>query len=271
MICPNCGNEIPDNAVFCPRCGGKITSAQEGQNTPSIVQADAKSNTEPAPKNRTLVAGILVLVTAVLLLVLIIGVPKILLNNMSSKYQRANISKDVEDSHTEESDDSSIAALIESKKNEAVGGSGSESDHADINTDFFGKDKQDTVDSVIQDKFDTVDPAEQDRQDAVDSVTQDKEDTGDPADQDKPGTSDSADQNKQYTADEIGELAYRYYKAKYGSSLSFFVEDNGDGTVSVQLFEDGADATATLDWYTIDVKTLKGTSLFGEEIDLNGF
>lgn len=25
MYCPNCGHQIPDRAVFCPACGGRVT------------------------------------------------------------------------------------------------------------------------------------------------------------------------------------------------------------------------------------------------------
>ena len=34
MYCPNCGNQIPDGAKFCPGCGAS-TDGRYGYNTPS--------------------------------------------------------------------------------------------------------------------------------------------------------------------------------------------------------------------------------------------
>ena len=42
-----------------------------------------------------------------------------------------------------------------------------------------------------------------------------------------------------------------------------------DGEVEVQLFEPHEVVDATIDWYTIDTATWKGTDFFGNEIDLN--
>ena len=46
------------------------------------------------------------------------------------------------------------------------------------------------------------------------------------------------------------------------------IEDNGDGTVSIHLYNDEVTHTATLDWYTINKETLKGTNFMEENIDL---
>lgn len=42
-----------------------------------------------------------------------------------------------------------------------------------------------------------------------------------------------------------------------------------DGEVEIQLFEPHEAVDATIDWYTIDTATWKGTDFFGNEIDLN--
>ena len=34
MFCPNCGNQIPDNALFCGNCGAKIEPKQQERQTP---------------------------------------------------------------------------------------------------------------------------------------------------------------------------------------------------------------------------------------------
>ena len=46
------------------------------------------------------------------------------------------------------------------------------------------------------------------------------------------------------------------------------IEENGDGTVSIHLYNDEVTHTATLDWYTINKETLKGTNFMEENIDL---
>lgn len=42
MLCPNCGNQIPDNSKWCPNCGQgtKKVPTNKGVSTPSPVQSN---------------------------------------------------------------------------------------------------------------------------------------------------------------------------------------------------------------------------------------
>lgn len=54
MFCENCGNRIPDTAVFCTKCGAKTAGAQSGgsavQSGPS-TRADSSHQANPAQVN----------------------------------------------------------------------------------------------------------------------------------------------------------------------------------------------------------------------------
>lgn len=54
MFCENCGNRIPDTAVFCTKCGAKTAGAQSGgpavQSAPS-TRADSSHQANPAQAN----------------------------------------------------------------------------------------------------------------------------------------------------------------------------------------------------------------------------
>ncbi len=65
--------------------------------------------------------------------------------------------------------------------------------------------------------------------------------------------------------DEIVELAKKYSGAPE-AELDQVMEN---GNLYIHLFEDMKDHTATIDWYEIDPKTLKGTNFEGEEVDLS--
>ncbi len=76
-----------------------------------------------------------------------------------------------------------------------------------------------------------------------------------------------------FTPNELAELAQRYYFEDYG----FFppeadVEDNGDGTYTIHLYEivdlDGLTHTATSAWYTVDEYGVGTDDLRGQDIDL---
>ncbi len=68
-----------------------------------------------------------------------------------------------------------------------------------------------------------------------------------------------------YTTDDIVELA-RIYEGAPEASLDSV---DPDGTLNIHLYEIGQSNDATWNWYYIDPKTLKGTDLFGNEVDLN--
>ena len=69
MKCPNCGNELPDNARFCTNCGIKIVATQKKINTEDLssggLSTNAHSNidtynisTNNAPENNKKAVGV---------------------------------------------------------------------------------------------------------------------------------------------------------------------------------------------------------------------
>lgn len=64
--------------------------------------------------------------------------------------------------------------------------------------------------------------------------------------------------------DEIVELAKKYS----GAPVAELDQVMDNGNLYIHLYEDMGDHTATIDWYEIDPKTLKGTNFEGEEVDL---
>ncbi len=66
--------------------------------------------------------------------------------------------------------------------------------------------------------------------------------------------------------DEIVELA----KKHSGAPVAELDQIMDNGNLYIHLYEDMEDHTATIDWYEIDPKTLKGTNFEGEEVDLTG-
>lgn len=85
--------------------------------------------------------------------------------------------------------------------------------------------------------------------DAEDNVTAKNEDSGSAA----------------ITNDEIVERA----KKRSGAPIAEldYIDDNGH--LIIHLYEQMPDHTATWDWYDIDPKTLTGTDILGEKVDLN--
>lgn len=76
-----------------------------------------------------------------------------------------------------------------------------------------------------------------------------------------------------YTPEELGVFAQRYYLAKTGFYPPVAdVEDNGDGTWTVHLYEvvslDGAEHTATSAWYTVDAYGVGFDVITEAEVDL---
>lgn len=66
--------------------------------------------------------------------------------------------------------------------------------------------------------------------------------------------------------DEIVELS----KKHSGAPVAELDQVMDNGNLYIHLYEDMGDHTATIDWYEIDPKTLKGTNFEGEEVDLTG-
>ncbi len=79
--------------------------------------------------------------------------------------------------------------------------------------------------------------------------------------------------------EDICQIVRRYYNTLHNIEPQYVEIDSIDGDiVTIHLYDvviDDADTgeghTATYDWYSIDRKTLTGTNLLGEEIDLNEF
>ena len=64
--------------------------------------------------------------------------------------------------------------------------------------------------------------------------------------------------------DEIVELAMDHS----GAPLAELDQVMENGNLYIHLYEDMGDHTATIDWYEIDPKTLKGTNFLGDPVDL---
>ena len=64
--------------------------------------------------------------------------------------------------------------------------------------------------------------------------------------------------------DEIVELAMDHS----GAPLAELDQVMENGNLYIHLYEDMGDHTATIDWYEIDPKTLKGTNFIGAPVDL---
>lgn len=73
-----------------------------------------------------------------------------------------------------------------------------------------------------------------------------------------------------YTDEELCTMARTYCEARNsGISPQYVVVDSTDGNmVSIHLYEDMGDHTATFDWYTVDRNTAVGTNTLGETVDL---
>lgn len=73
-----------------------------------------------------------------------------------------------------------------------------------------------------------------------------------------------------YTNDELCRLAKKYYKKHYKETPPIVEVDSEDGdNVTLHLYEQMSDHTATLAWYTVSRKTAKGTDgITCEDIDL---
>ena len=50
MICPKCGNTVPENALFCNRCGLKITSQTMQTPVPAAQNNEQQAKTETSPQ-----------------------------------------------------------------------------------------------------------------------------------------------------------------------------------------------------------------------------
>ncbi len=75
---------------------------------------------------------------------------------------------------------------------------------------------------------------------------------------------DTADSGK-LSNEEIVELA----KKHSGAPVAELDQVLDNGNLYIHLYEDMDDHTATIDWYEIDPKTLKGTNFEGEAVDLS--
>lgn len=75
-----------------------------------------------------------------------------------------------------------------------------------------------------------------------------------------------------YSDEELCALALKHYKAKNApntTDLSAAASDNGDGTVTIQIYQNLSDHNSTAAWYRIDRCTGQGKNVnSGESIDL---
>ncbi len=81
----------------------------------------------------------------------------------------------------------------------------------------------------------------------------------------EPKKADAAGAGK-LTNEKIVELA----KKRSGAPIAELDQVMDNGNLYIHLYEDMGDHTATIDWYEIDPKTLKGKDFMGNDIDLSG-
>ncbi len=67
MYCGRCGNEIPDNAAFCPKCGNAVSGGSGGQKSGVPAEQKVPGKKNPAPV--FVKAGAAVVVIAVIFLI----------------------------------------------------------------------------------------------------------------------------------------------------------------------------------------------------------
>ena len=83
MYCPYCGSELPDDAVYCNQCGGKIPTTKSKNQTeiePQLKQeSNPQSTTTPTSNNSDTAKTIITvcIIIAVIFCVSIIGLPAI--------------------------------------------------------------------------------------------------------------------------------------------------------------------------------------------------
>lgn len=76
-------------------------------------------------------------------------------------------------------------------------------------------------------------------------------------------------QNDEYTAEQLEKMALDYYEAKTGYRPSYVSsQENEDGTISIQLYDNLDGHNSTSDWYTVDKKTAVGKDILENKIDL---
>ncbi len=59
MFCKNCGAEIADNAVFCPKCGGKVSQPSNQANPRSAPRILSNTAVRISSMAISLEAGII--------------------------------------------------------------------------------------------------------------------------------------------------------------------------------------------------------------------
>lgn len=126
--------------------------------------------------------------------------------------------------------------------------------YEDDAVDYEDTDIEDDAD--IEDDVDIEDDYDTDIEDDV--VDEDDATVYDDASEDQ-------DPEAQLSNDQIVELA----KKHSGAPVAELDQVMDNGNLYIHLYEDMDDHTATIDWYEIDPKTLKGTNFEGEAVDLS--
>lgn len=73
-----------------------------------------------------------------------------------------------------------------------------------------------------------------------------------------------------YTNEDLIRMAGDYYRSIHGETPPEIEVDSENGDeVTIHLYEDMGDHTATMDWYTVDRKSLKGHDVLENEIDFS--
>ncbi|MCR5301782.1 MAG: hypothetical protein K6E49_05025 [Lachnospiraceae bacterium] len=112
-----------------------------------------------------------------------------------------------------------------------------------------------------QEYYDEAEPEEIEEVEEYEYVEEEPEEIKEDESKPEEDTKDSGSLSN----DEIVELA----KKHSGAPVAELDQVMDNGNLFIHLYEDMGDHTATIDWYEIDPKTLKGTNFEGEAVDLS--
>lgn len=96
MFCSHCGNEVPEKAEFCPKCGRPLVKVTTDNDVNNKVEKDIEESTIPSKKRIGLIIGL-----AIICVIVIVGACVFIMNNLGKREN--GVSTQSESSSHEES------------------------------------------------------------------------------------------------------------------------------------------------------------------------